>query len=549
MSASVIDNGLLPSGPDGGVVAATTDAGRNRRPPVMVWLPAVIVGALVLLPIGYLLVRAWEAGPAAWDSLLRAKTARVVVNSLVLAAAVALTATLIAVPLAWLTTRTDLPGRRWWAAVATLPLAVPSYVGALAVIAALGPKGALQGLLEPIGVERLPSIYGFWGSWLTLTLFTFPYSLLAVRAAIRGLDPAMEEAARSLGQGPWTTFRRVTLPQLRPAIAAGALLTALYTLGDFGVVTLMRFDAFTRAIYVQYRSAFDRSGAALLSLVLVAVTIGLLLLETRMSGRQRTRDSRIGVARRAVTQPLGRWRVPAVVFCAAVAIASLGMPIAVLVGWLLQGNRTSFSGLATGAGHSLELAVATAAVATLLALPVALLAVRWPGQLARLVERVTYLGYALPGVVVAFAFVSIGVKTPLHQTLALLVLACVVRFLPEGIASEQVSLRQVSPRLEEAARGLGASASAAVRRVTVPLAMPGLLAGAGLVLLTTMKELPITLLLSPTGWETLATEIWTASNDARWAEAAGPALLLIGLSLPMTILLQARERGTRDDHA
>jgi len=547
VTSSTLDNAWIPPAVDGSAEDGAGSAA-TRRPPLVVWLPAAIVALLVMVPIGYLLVRAWEAGPAAWESLLRPKTARVVINSVVLACGVALTSTVIAVPLAWLTTRTDLPGRRWWAAVATLPLAVPSYVGALAVIAAFGPKGALQGLLEPMGVERLPSLYGFWGSLLTLTLFTYPYSLLAVRAGLRGLDPAVEEASRSLGQGPWATFRRVTLPQLRPAIAAGALLTALYTLGDFGVVTLMRFDAFTRAIYVQYRSALDRSGAALLSLVLIVVTIALLLIEARVRGRQGGAAARVGVARQSGTVPLGRWKVPAIIFCGVVATLSLGMPIAVLLGWLLRGRRDQITGLVTAAGHSLELAIATAAVATVLALPVALLAVRWPGRLASVVERTAFLGYALPGLVVAFAFVSIGVRTPWHQTLALLVLACVVRFLPEAVASEQVSLRQVSPRLEEAARGLGSTMTQAVRRVTVPLAMPGLVAGAGLVLLTTMKELPITLLLSPTGWSTLATDIWTASNDARWAEAAAPALVLIGLSLPMTLLLQSRDRGSRATH-
>lgn len=526
-------------------IDAPRRAGRPGGPPVFLVIPAILVSLLALLPLGYLLVRAAEAGPALWDSLLRPKTAQVVANSLLLAGSVAVSATAVAVPLAWLTTRTDLPGRRWWATAGALPMVIPSYVGAFAMIAALGPKGALQGLLAPFGVERLPSIYGFWGAWLVLTLFTYPYVLLAVRAALAGLDPALEEAARCLGHGPWTTFLRTTLPQLRPGIAAGALLAALYTLGDFGVVTLLRYDAFTRAIYVQYRSALDRSAAAGLALLLVAVTVVLLVAEIRLRGSDNLHRVGSGAARRARPIALGRWTLPAVVFAALVVGLALGVPLLVLLGWLAReigGGGASFAGLGASSLNSLWLGAWTALAATVAALPVALLAARYKGRLGTIAEKVSYLGYALPGIVVALAFVALGVGTPLHQTLPLLVAACVVRFLPEAVGSSRLSLLQVSPRLEEAARGLGASPLGTMARVTAPLAAPGMLAGAALVLLTTMKELPVTLLLRPTGYDTLATTIWTAANDAAFGRAAAPALLLVGLSALPTLLLAARDR-------
>jgi iron(III) transport system permease protein len=524
--------------------APTWRVGGRRRPPAILWLPALLVGILALLPVGYLLLRAAEAGPAVVESLLRPKTARVVANSLLLAGTVSLAATAIALPLAWLTTRTDLPGRRWWATAGALPLVIPSYVGAFAFIAALGPTGALRDLLAPFGVERLPSFYGFWGSWLVLTLFTYPYVLLPMRAALRGLDPAMEEAARCLGHGPWRTFLGTTLPQLRPAIAAGSLLAALYTLSDFGVVTLLRYDAFTRAIYVQYRSALDRSAAAGLALVLVAATLALLVLEVRLRGSAGLHRLGAGSARRAKPVALGRWRWPALAYSGLVVGLALGLPLVVLVGWLareLLGGGDPFAGLAIVSAHSLWVGALTAAAATAAALPVALLAARYKGGLGMAAEKVAFLGYALPGIVVALAFVALGVGTPLHQTLAMLVIACVVRFLPEAVGAARMSLLQISPRLEEAARGLGASSLRALGRVTVPLAAPGLLAGAALVLLTTMKELPVTLLLSPTGYDTLATTIWTAANDAAFGRAAAPALLLIGLSAVSTLLLSARD--------
>lgn len=516
----------------------------HRSVPIVIWLPSLLVATVAVIPLLYLVLRAAEAGPGTWDLLVRPRTARIAGNTALLATAVAVSTTVIAVPLAWLTTRTDLPGRRFWGTAAALPLVIPSYVGALAIIASLGPRGLLQGMLEPLGVERLPAIYGFWGSWLTLTLFTYPYVFLAVRAALRGMDPALEEAARCLNRGPWRTFFTCTLPQLRPAVAAGALLAALYSVGDFGVVTLLRFDAFTRAIYVQYRSVFDRSAAAALALLLVLFAVILLLAEARVRGRATYYRIGSGAARRARPVPLGRWRYPALAFCAGVIGLALGLPLAVLGFWFGRSlDRDVEAGsLATATLHSLTLGGWAAAVTTLAALPLAILAVRYRRGLGMVAERASFLGYALPGIVIALAFVAIGVQTPFHQTLPLLIVAYGVRFLPQAIGSSRLSLLQISPRLEEAARSLGRSQAEAVARITIPLARPGILAGAALVWLTTMKELPTTLLLSPTGYDTLATKIWTASTDAQYGAAAGPALLLILISAVPTLFLAVRDQ-------
>ena len=531
----------------GEVVSAARDrlsASRNHRPPLWILLPAVLVAAVELLPLLYLVGRTFEAGESAWQMLVRPRTVEVVLNTVLLAGAVSLAAVAIAVPLAWLTSRTDLPGRRFWSTAAALPLVIPSYIGALVIVAAFGPRGMAQSFLAPLGIERLPSIYGFFGSWLTLTLFTYPYVYLTVRAALRGLDPSIEEAARCLGYGPWRTFVAVTLPQIRPAAAAGGLLVALYTIGDFGVVTLLRYDAFTRAIYVQYRSALDRGGAAVLALLLVALSVVVLAIELRTRGSATIHRIGSGASRRSRPVALGRARIPAVFFCALVVGAALVLPIAILAYWLARSLAAGadLSGLPMAALHSLTLGFWTALIATLCALPIAILLVRYTGVGPRVVERLAYLGYALPGLVVALAFVAFGAGTPFYQTLGMLVAACVVRFLPEAIGSTRAALLHVSPRLEEAARGLGRSQIGAVASVTAPLARSGILAGAALVLLTAMKELPATLLLSPTGWDTLAVEVWTAANDAAYGEAAAPALLLIAAaSIPM-LLLAPRDR-------
>lgn len=523
---------------------------RPGRPPLVVALPALLVALVMLAPVGYLLLRASEAEGGVWELVFRARTAEILFNTAALAVAVAATTVLIAVPLAWLTLRSDMPGRRVVATLATLPLVIPSYVGAWAFIGALGPKGLLQQALEgPFGIERLPEIYGFFGAWMALTLFTYPYVLLAVRASLRGLDPSLEEAARGLGHGAWRTFFAATLPRLRPAMAAGGLLAALYTVSDFGVVALMRYDAFTRAIYVQYRAAFDRTYAATLALMLVGLALGLLWVERRARGREVQYRVGMGAARRSTPVALGRWRWGALAFSGAVLLMALALPLGVLVYWLATGLSAgdAWDGVAQAALNSAGVAGLAAVVTMLAALPGAVLSARYGGRWVRIVELFDHLGYALPGIVIALAFVFFGANylPSLYQTLPLLLVGYLVRFLPQATGAAATTLAQVSPRLEEAARTLGRSTLGAIREVTAPLAWPGIAGGMALVFLTVMKELPITLLLRPTGFETLATEIWAATGTGSYARAAGPSLVLVALSALPTLLLVTKERRTR----
>jgi iron(III) transport system permease protein len=520
----------------------------RRRPPALVWVPAAVVAAALFLPLVYLVVRSLEEGWAEFaEVLLDGETLAVLGRSALLAAVVTGASVMVAVPLAWLTVRTDLPGRRGWAVLATLPLVIPSYVGGFVLVSALGPRGMLQGALEPLGVERLPEIYGFPGAALALTLFSYPYIFLTVRSALRGMDPALEEAARSLGTGAWTTFFRVTLPQMRPAMVAGALLVALYSLSDFGAVSLLQYDSFSREIYIQYRSAFDRTPAAILALMLVALTAAILLVEDRTRGRGRYHRSAAGGARSGAVVALGRWRWPALLFCGGVVGLALAAPVGVLAFWLVRGlaEGEPLRPLWMATWSSVYASGLAAGVVALAALPVAVLAVRFPGRVAGLVERMTYLGYALPGIVLAFSLVFFGANYApwAYQTLGLLIFAYAVHFLPQAVGATRAALLQVNPSVEEVARGLGRGPAGVVVTVTAPLASSGILAGAALVFLTTMKELPATLLLSPTGFETLATRIWSATTDAFFARAAAPALLLILLSAVPMYLILIRERA------
>lgn len=520
---------------------------RGRRAMPVVGAAGIGVAAVALLPLAYLVVRSTELG---WDRTLDIVVSQRVGGLLwrtgVLAVTVTVSSVAIAVPVAWLTVRTDLPLRRFWVIVTALPLAIPTYVGGFAFIGALGPRGTLQGWLEPLGVESLPSIYGFRGAWLVLTLFTYPYVLLTVRSALRRLDPSLEEASRTLGHGRWTTFRRVVLPQLRPSIMAGALLVALYTLSDFGAVSMLRFDSFTRAIFVQYRASLDRSTAAVLGLVLVSVTLVALAAESAARRSVTYHRLHSGGARPVRLAPLGRWRWPAVGLLAGLVIIALVIPLAVITTWLVRGLDAGepLRLTTTLIGNSLRASAFGAVASVVAAWPVAVLAVRRGGWLGRVVEGACWAGHSLPGVVVALSLVFFGARVApgLYQTHWLLTMAYVVLFLPQALGAMRASLLQISPRLEEASRLLGYGSMATLWRVVVPLARPGILAGGALVFLTCMKELPATLLLAPTGYPTLATQVWSATSEAFFARAAAPALALVLLSsLPMAVLV-LRER-------
>jgi iron(III) transport system permease protein len=500
---------------------------------------------MLLTPV-YLLVRTVGSGQAALDILLKSTTLAALGNTVLLAGSVTAASAVLSVPLAWLTVCTDLPGRRFWTVAASLPLVLPSFVVAYLLASILGPRGLMQGLLYPLtGIERLPDIYGFPGAFLVLTLMSYPFTLLSVRAALRRMDPSLVEAARSLGLSPWQAFWRVTMPHLRPSIVAGSLLISLYVLRDFGAVTMMRYDTFTRIIYIQYQSFMSRSLAAALSLVLVGMTIAILYMELRTRGQAQYTRRSAGAARKPKLVKLGRWRYPALLFVGSVVLVALVMPAAGLAYWLwrgLAGSQTVAS-LWQAAAHSVGVSLATAGITIAAALPVAVLSVRRPGRFTHLVERLTYAGFALPGIVIALALVFFGATyaRSLYQTWGMLLVAYMILFIPQAVGAARTSLLQVPTCLEEAGRSLGRRPLDVFRTVTLPLLRPGLLAGAALVFLTAMKELPATLILSPAGFRTLSTAVWGNISEAFFAQAAAPALLLILLSSIPLALLTLRE--------
>lgn len=506
---------------------------------------AVLVGTAVVLPLLYLVLRAAQAEPQQLvEIVLRERNLQLLGNTLALLVGVIALTTALALPLAWITSRTDLWGKRFWTVLLVLPLAVPGYVGVFGFFGATGASGWLEHLLG----FPWPRPTGYLGALGVLTLFTYPYLFLNLRAALLGLDVGLEESARSLGYRGLEVFWRVVLPQLRPALFAGWLLIGLHVLGDFGVVSLVRFETFSYAIYLQYSASFDRVYAAWLSLMLILLTGSLLWLEARLLKNLSLSRVGLGSARKPQPVRLGVWWLPSLALMAVPIVGALVVPLTSIVYWLAQypssPHTRSFEAVLEALRSSVQAAAPAAFLAALLALPLAYLGVRYPSRLSRLLERAAYIGYATPPLAFALALIFFSLRgVPfLYQTLALLILAYALHFLAEAIGPIRSALYQAPPRLEEAARSLGYNPLQAFLRATFPLLRRGLLASMALVFLSAVKELPLTFLLAPVGYSTLSTRIWGYTSEAMFAEAAPYALLIVLFSAGLVGLLLSQER-------
>jgi iron(III) transport system permease protein len=496
------------------------------------WLVAALVLAPALIPFGALLGRVIGDAGDAIAAVATARTVSLVRNTLLLVVSVSATAGVIGIAAAWTTERTNLPWRPLWRVAAALPLVIPSYVIALALLSATGGNGLIA--------SWLPDVQGGIGAWMALSISTYPYVYLVAAATLRRLDPAHEEAARGLGAAPSRVFLTIVLPQLRPAVGAGMLLSALYTLSDFGAVSLMRFDAFTRVVYTQYAGRLDRTPAAALAVLLVLLALTVLWFEQRTRGRAAYHSP---VPQRPVSRaPLSlRARIGSTTALATLAAIALVLPVGTLVAWVVRSSAAGPGATVdwAAAGTSVTASILAAIVAVLAAIPVSVLVTRHVSRATAWVERLSYAVFALPHITVALGMVFFASRFlgGLYQSLTVLVMVYAAVFFAQALGSGRAAMLAVDPALEEASRGLGRSRLTTLVRITLPLAWRGIAAGGVLVFLTTMKELPVTLILRPTEFETLSVRIWSAANDLLYARAAGAALLLVAVSaIPMYLL-------------
>jgi iron(III) transport system permease protein len=519
---------------------------RRRRAPRLLVATGIGLAVLFAVPLVYLVVRTLGFGSEALDVLASDDALGPLSRSLMLASSMAVLCAVLGTGLAWLVTRTDLPGRRVLRVLLVLPLVIPSFVGAFALQAAFAPSGLFDNLL---GFASPPRIEGFWGALFVLVLLSYPYVYLPVAARLSALPPSLEESGRALGRSPFAVFRTVVLPQASGSIAAGTLLVFLYGVSEFGAVSLMRYDTLT--LRIDSTRLLDRTTSITLSLLLAAVALVVVISE-RAIGRRRAPIEAVGAGKRAHHAALGRWKIPACAVAVGVVGVALVAPVVVLVQWTLRGLAGSrFAGpssdvstLLTPAVNTTVVALVTAVVTTVVVLPIAYLTMRHRSRTGGAVNAVVVSGFALPGLVIALALVSFVLGSPpvrgLYQTYGLLVFAYLVHFGAQSLRGSQAAVAGLPVRIEDAARSLGAGRIRRLVTVEMPLILPGLAAGAGLVLMSVMKELPATLLLAPTGFDTLATKVWSASESGFLGQAGLASLMLVALSGVMTWLLVVR---------
>lgn len=500
---------------------------------------ALAAALLTLLPVLWLATRALD-GEGALGALLSPSSTALLLRSAGLAIAVGALATAGALVLAATTSAVDAPLRRALHVLVLLPLAVPCYVGASAAIALVSPRGALGALAGSVGA-RLPPLQGFGAAVVVLTVFTLPLAYLPLRAALVRVDASTYEAARTLGRGPFAALLVAVRPALVPALVQGATLSSLYALSEFGAVSLLRVDTFPRVIYLQFLSAFDRAEAARSSLLLVLLVVVFVVVLARFGRAPRHASAR----ERPLAIRLGPLRFVGAALAILYCLAGALVPVVGIVWWIRPSTFARLAWLPRALGASLAIGIAAGLVGTALAVVVARAVERRGGVVERAAAQVIAAGFALPGLVVALGltFFALQAAPFLRSGYALVFLAMLVLHLPLALAAVRPVVGGVPPALEEAARVLGDGPRRAFLRVVAPLVLPGAVASAFLVAASTMKELSATLLLLPPGGTTLATRLWAATEEAMYAEAALPALLLILLSATAAFVLDPRRHA------
>ena len=493
--------------------------------------PLLILAALVsisfaIIPICFLLDRALASSASNLQVLVfRAKTLEIALTTVGLTLLVSMIAAVLGVSIAWALHNVSIPNVNLMKALAIVPIAIPSYVFTYCWLS-----------LEMLGRGFLPAM-------IVLALGTTPYVIIASLAGLRRVDSAQGEVARTLGLNGFQSFRKITWPQIQNSVAAGVLLSALCVLSDFGTVSLMGVDTFTRAIQNTYQSTFDRSAAAMLALLLVLISAILISIEHRSRLRFNLTKSSAAIVKKPELMENLKYRVIGTILVYGYVVAALIIPLTVLMVRFLQSAGTlDQSKLWLASLSTILVSSFGAALALLLAVPIALLALRG-SRLGRISDRGVLIVHALPGIVMGLALVSFGSEFPLiYQTALLLALAYALLFMAKSVGSIRASLDRVPRNLLEISATLGQSKTATFRKVLVPLAAPGVLSGVLLVLLAAMKELPATLMLRPTGFETLATEMWSYTSISRYSEAAPYALALVLIAAVPAFLINRPDR-------
>ncbi len=533
---------------------------------------AISIGAGIaagVLAVPVVIVLGSIAAPASdtWTHLTATVLPEYIVNTLWLLLWVGMGVTGIGIATAWLTTMCRFPGHGFFEWALILPLAVPAYVMAYAYTDFLQFSGPVQtGLRAAFGWGArdywFPEVRSLGGAAVIFSFVFYPYVYLLARAAFLGQAAGMIEVGRSLGYGPWRSFFRLALPLARPGVAAGVTLALMETLADFGTVAYFAVPTFTTGIYRAWLSLGDRIAAAQLAAALLGFVALVLIAERVSRGRARFQDRS---ARRPVSprRLRGASALAAGIVCAVPVTAGFVVPAAILLNLAVSDGDLNFGTRYLAlVSNSVSLSAITAACAVPLALLIAYAARAGGNILGFVAHRLASLGYAVPGAVIAVgilipvtrldhllagwlhALFGISAGLILTGSIAALVYAYLVRFLAVALQSVEAGLTKVTLSMDDAARSLGANPRAVLMRVHVPLLMPSLLIAALMVFVDTMKELPVTFMMRPFNFDTLAVHAYNLASDERLSELAAPALTIVAVGVvPLIILSRSLVRA------
>lgn len=519
----------------------------------------LLVAVVAALPLLVALLSLFGQSDDVWPHLLRYVLPQALANTLWLAAGVAVCTALVGVSLAWFVACCEFPGRRFFSWALLLPMAMPGYVLGFALAALFEYPGPVQSAWREWFASPWLLDLGPRGAAIgTLSLVLYPYVYLIVREAFASQGVRGLEVARSLGYTPLQGFWRVSLPMARPWMVAGVSLAVMESLADFGTVKLFNYQTFTTAIYRAWYGLFSLQSALQLSLVLVALVLVALALERRFRGRSRYTPAGTGAPpRRLVLTPGRRWAVTG--YCALVLFCAFGLPAGLIVSWSVANFAVELDARYWQlTANTLTLASLAALLVTAVAMLLGVTVRRRPSRANRGLSRIATLGYAIPGTVLAVGFfVPVawlsqvlnrllgeggGMVIALQGGLAVIFLAYLARFLAVAHGPVESALLRIRPSVEEAARGMGVVGWPLFGRVHLPILRPAILTAALLVFVDIMKELPITLMTRPFGWDTLAVRVFQLTTEGEWQRAALPALVIVLAGLVPVILL-SRRRG------
>jgi iron(III) transport system permease protein len=527
---------------------------------------AVLISLLVVVPIVVVLGSMFSATGDIWEHLVRNVLSELLVNTFWLVTGVAAGTFLIGVSLAWLTAVCDFPGRRFFSWSLLLPLSMPAYVLAFVFLGIFDFTGPVQTLLRGwfgAGNVHFPDVSSRGGVITVMTLVLYPYVYLLARNAFLTQGRRALEAASSLGHSKLDGFFRVALPMARPWIAGGVLLVVMESLADFGAVSIFNYNTFTTAIYKAWFGFFSLPAAAQLSSVLIFIVFIIIVLEQRMrSGMRFTRAGREAAAAGKIRLK-GFWKWTASVYSFSVLLVAFIVPVIQLAVWTMEVYKEEFNPrYFEFLTHSLLLGAAGAFFICFSALVLSYAKRHHPDKLSRFLTRTATLGYALPGTVLAvgvfipvayidnviidFLKNSAGIEAAsiLKGTLPVLVAAYMIRFMAAGFNSVESAMQRITRSIDEAARLMGMRGIKMLMKVHLPILRGGFFTAAILVFVDIMKEMPITLMMRPFGWDTLAVKIFELTSEGEWARAALPsiALIMAGI-LPVILLTKKGERS------